>query len=86
MRAGTHEPCRNRAAIDVDFCRIDLQLAVHREGLRGEGFVQLDEVEILDGSILLAGTLHCHLTKVSILEFVGCRRLPAANDVLTPQR
>ena len=33
---------RNRAAVDVQFCVVDAQLALAGEGLRGERLVQLE--------------------------------------------
>jgi hypothetical protein len=39
---------RNRAAVRVDVLRVvgDAELAEHRDALGGEGFVELDDVEI----------------------------------------
>ena len=39
---------RDRAAVDVDFRGIELELADDGQRLRGEGFVQLDEVEVVE--------------------------------------
>src|SRR4051794_14316654 len=39
---------RNRAAVDVDLLGIPAEVLVHRAGLRGEGLIGLDQVEILD--------------------------------------
>ena len=39
---------RDRAAVDVDPLGVEPQLADDREALRGEGLVQLDEIELLD--------------------------------------
>ena len=36
---------RNRAAVDVQFCVVDAQLALAGEGLRGERLVQLEQVD-----------------------------------------
>ena len=39
---------RNRAAIDVQFCVVDAQLALAGEGLRGERLVQLEQVDAVE--------------------------------------
>src|SRR5437879_5988301 len=39
---------RDGAAIDVDLGRIPAEILVDRAGLRGEGLVRLDQVEVLD--------------------------------------
>ena len=36
---------RDRAAVDVQFCVVDAQLALAGEGLRGERLVQLEQVD-----------------------------------------
>ena len=38
----------DRAAVDVDLAHVEAELAGDRDGLRGEGFVGLDEVDILN--------------------------------------
>ena len=45
----------DRAAVDVDLAHVEVQLTGNRDGLGREGFVGLDEVDILDGQ---AGLLH----------------------------
>ena len=37
------------AAVDVDLAHVEVQLTGDSDGLRGEGFVGLDEVDIVDG-------------------------------------
>ena len=37
------------AAVDVDLAHVEVQLTGDGDGLRGEGFVGLDEVDVLDG-------------------------------------
>src|SRR5205823_13758144 len=39
---------RNRAAVDVQFCVVDAQLALAGEGLRGERLVQLEQVDAVE--------------------------------------
>jgi hypothetical protein len=40
---------RDRTAVDVDALLVDPELAHDRERLRGEGLVELDEVDVVDG-------------------------------------
>jgi hypothetical protein len=39
---------RDGAAVDVEFFRIDAELANAREHLRCEGFVELDQIDLFD--------------------------------------
>ena len=39
----------DRAAVDVHALGIEPKLADHADGLRGEGFVQLEEIDVSDG-------------------------------------
>src|SRR2546423_10375621 len=39
---------RNRAAVDVQFCVVDAQLALAGEGLRSERLVQLEQVDAVE--------------------------------------
>src|SRR3974377_690401 len=41
-------PNRNRSAIDVDLRSVPAKVLVDGTGLRGEGFVRFDEIEIAD--------------------------------------
>ena len=38
----------NRSAVDVDFGRVEPELADDRERLRGKRFVQLDDVNLIE--------------------------------------
>jgi hypothetical protein len=60
---------RNRAAVDVQSCVIDAQLALAGEGLRGERLVQLEEVD--------AGSRHDGLDDVGG-KIVGANRRQCA--------
>ena len=42
---------RYRAAVDVQAIAVDGKLGEHREHLRGEGLVQLDEIEVVEGEL-----------------------------------
>src|SRR6478609_8503682 len=42
---------RNRAAVDVQFCVVDAQLALAGEGLRGECLVQLEQVDAVERQV-----------------------------------
>ena len=46
-RGAYRVPQGDRAAIDVRFSPVQPQLPLHREVLRGKGFIYLDQVEIL---------------------------------------
>ena len=45
-RATKRMPDRDRAAIDVDDLRIEVQVFHHRQGLNGKGFVQFHESNV----------------------------------------
>src|SRR6516225_1393312 len=47
-RCADRVPNRNRSAIDVDLRSVPAKVLVDRTGLRGEGFVCFDEIEIAD--------------------------------------
>src|SRR5436309_1855900 len=40
---------RDGAAVDVQFLEIDAEFTCARQYLRGEGFVQLNEINLIDG-------------------------------------
>ena len=40
---------RDGAAVDVQFLEIDTEFTCARQYLRGEGFVQLNEINLIDG-------------------------------------
>src|SRR3954470_23609591 len=40
---------RNRAAVEINLARIDLQVSHAGQRLRGEGLVQFDHIDVVDG-------------------------------------
>ncbi len=46
---------RDRASVDVEFLVVEMQLAVAGQDLRGEGFVEFDQIEVgeLEAVLLL---------------------------------
>ena len=64
---------RNRAAVDVQFCAVDAQLALVGEGLRGERLVQLEQVDAVERRLDVPGT-----------RYSGRRREPTARRSRRP--